>query len=195
MTRGIGSAYSEAMAKRTKKAKARVLSSRTVFSGPVFRITSDRVQEPSGIRVRRDTLRHPGSVVILAVDNSRPEPRVLLERQYRYCAGDYLWELPAGTRDPGEDELSAAKRELLEETGYTAQSWQLALKFFVSPGVTDETMAVYLAEGLRRGRARPEEDEVIRKRMVSMFDAIRMILNGKIRDAKTVAGILWLKQR
>lgn len=184
------------MAIKTKKQlKARVLSSKVVFRGPVFTVTSDRVVEPTGIRVRRDTVRHPGSVVILAVDKTRSQVRVLLERQFRYCAGDFLWELPAGTLDPEEDELSAAKRELLEETGYLAERWQLALKFFVSPGITNETMAVYLAEGLRGGKARPEADEVIRKRMVPMFDAVRMILRGKIRDGKTIAGILWLKQR
>ena len=182
------------MASKTKKAKARVLSSRVVFRGPIFQVTSDRVLEPTGIRVRRDTLRHPGSVVILAVDNSRSQPRVLLERQFRYSAGDFLWELPAGTLDPKEDELSAAKRELLEETGYSAECWQLAFKFFASPGVSNETMAVYLAERLRRGKADPEADEVIRKRLVSVFDAIRMIDRGKIRDGKTIAGILWLKQ-
>jgi ADP-ribose pyrophosphatase len=183
------------MAKTKKQPKVRVLKSRVVFRGRVFEVTSDVVMEPTGIRVRRDTVRHPGSVVILAVDSTGSQPRVLLERQFRYCAGDFLWELPAGTLDPGEDELSAAKRELLEETGYTAERWQFALKFFASPGITTETMAVYLAEGLRRGKAQPEADEVIRKRMFSVFDAVRMILRGKIRDGKTIAGILWLKQR
>lgn len=190
-----GTLYSVLMASKLKKQpKARVLSSRVIFRGPVFRVTSERVLEPTGIRVRRDTVRHPGSVVILAVDNTGPQPRILLERQYRYCAGDFLWELPAGTLDPGEDELSAAKRELLEETGYTAERWRLALKFFASPGITNESMAVYLAEGLRKGRASPEEDEVIRKRMFPMFALEQMVMTGKIRDGKTIAGVLWFQR-
>jgi ADP-ribose diphosphatase len=177
-------------AKRRKQ--ARVLSSREVFSGPVFRVTTDRIHEPGGVMVRRDVVRHPGSVVILAVDESRPEPRVLLEWQYRHPARSFLWELPAGRIDEGEGELGAAKRELLEETGYTASHWRLALKYYSSPGFVDETMAVYLARGLRQGRAQPEEDEVIRKRFFTVSDIIQRIANGKIRDGKTIAGVLWL---
>src|SRR5712692_9077178 len=105
---------------KPSRAAARVLSSREVYHGPVFWITSEQVLEPSGVRVRRDIVRHSGSVVILAVEESRSEPRVLLERQYRHTAEDYLWELPAGRIDKGESGLAAAKRELLEETGYTA---------------------------------------------------------------------------
>ena len=102
------------------KPKARLISSETVYDGPVFSVTTDHVQEPGGVETRRDVIHHTGSVVVLAVDDSRATPRVLLERQYRHAAGDYLWELPAGRIDPGEKELAAAKRELLEETGYTA---------------------------------------------------------------------------
>ena len=179
--------------RKAKKKKARALSSRVVFQGPVFKVTSDRVLEPSGVVVRRDTLRHPGSVVILAVDETRSQPRVLLERQYRYCAGEELWELPAGTIDRGENELTAAKRELQEETGYTADRWRRALKFFASPGITNETMAIYLAERLHLGKAQPEADEFIRKRMFLLSDAIHMILSNKIQDGKTIAGLLWLR--
>jgi len=177
---------------RSSHPKARVLSSRTVYRGPVFWVTTDQVQEPGGIRVRRDVVRHNGSVVILAVDQSRSGPRVLLERQYRHTATDYLWELPAGRIDPGEKPLPAAKRELLEETGYTAQRWRLILNFYATPGFVAETMLVYLATGLRRGTARPEPDEVIHKRLVPLATAVRMVLNGAIRDAKTISSILWL---
>src|ERR1039458_1982220 len=104
--------------------KARVISSRTVYRGPVFWVTTDDVQEPGGVRARRDVIHHTGSVVVLAVDESRSTPRVLLERQYRHAANGYLWELPAGRIDPGENALHAAKRELLEETGYTATDWR-----------------------------------------------------------------------
>ena len=182
-----------------KKAKVRLLSSRTVYRGPVFTITTDHVQEPGGIRVRRDLIHHSGSVVILAVDESGDQsgstPRVLLERQYRHAAGDYLWELPAGRIDPGEHELKAAKRELLEETGYTATHWRRILKFYASPGFMAETMSVFLATGLRAGIAQPEADEIIYKRLVPLPTAVRMVTSGTIRDGKTISGVLWLQHR
>ena len=172
--------------------KVRLISSKTVYDGPVFTVTTDHVQEPGGIEVRRDLIHHSGSVVVLAVDDSGATPRVLLERQYRHAASDYLWELPAGRIDPGEKELQAAKRELLEETGYTATKWRRILKFYASPGFVAETMSVFLATGLREGEAQPEEDEIIYKRMVPLPTAVRMVLSGTIRDAKTISSVLWL---
>lgn len=177
---------------RNKPGKARLVSSRTVYRGPVFWVTTDHVEEPGGVRARRDLIHHSGSVVVLAVDNSGATPRVLLERQYRHAAGDYLWELPAGRIDPGEQELKAAQRELLEETGFTAIRWKRILKFYASPGFVAETMAVYLATGLQAGEAQPEEDEIIYKRMVPLPTAVRMVLKGTIRDAKTISSLLWL---
>lgn len=175
-----------------KKSVARIVSSKVVYRGPVFWISTDQVQEPGGVKVRRDLVHHSGSVVVLAVDNSRSTSRVLLERQYRHAAQDYLWELPAGRIDPGEDELKAAQRELIEETGYRAARWRRILKFYASPGFVAETMAVYLATGLQRGVAEPEEDEIIIKRMVPLPSAVKMVLKGTIRDAKTISSVLWL---
>lgn len=175
-----------------KSSKARILSSRTVYRGPVFWVTTDHVAEPNGVRARRDIIHHSGSVVVLAVDDSATSPRVLLERQYRHAANAYLWELPAGRIDPGEQELKAAKRELLEETGYTAAKWRRILKFYASPGFVAETMAVYLATGLQRGKAQPEADEVIQMRMVPLKTAVAMVIGGTIRDAKTISSVLWL---
>ena len=172
--------------------KARLISSRTVYRGPAFWVTTDRVQEPGGISVRRDIIHHTGSVVILAVDDSGPTPHVLLERQYRHAAQDYLWELPAGRIDPGEKPLPAARRELLEETGYTAAHWRRILHFYASPGFVAETMSVFLATGLHTGQAKPEPDEIIHKRMVPLPAAIRMVMTGRIRDAKTISSVLWL---
>jgi ADP-ribose pyrophosphatase len=177
-----------------RRAKARVLASREVYRGPVFWVTSDEVIEPAGVRVRRDIVRHSGSVVILALDQKRSEPSVLLERQYRHAAEQFLWELPAGRIDPGESELTAAKRELLEETGYTALRWKRVLKFFATPGFVAETMSVYLALGLRQGKAQPEEDEAIQLRFLPINQAVKWALKGTIRDAKTIASILWLNQ-
>ncbi len=172
--------------------KERIISSRTVYQGPVFSVTTDDVQEPNGVRARRDVIHHSGSVVVLAVDDSSATPRVLLERQYRHAATDYLWELPAGRIDPGEHELKAAQRELLEETGYTASKWRRILKFYASPGFVAETMSVFLATGLRAGEAQPEEDEIIYKRMVPLPAAVRMVIRGTIRDGKTISSVLWL---
>jgi ADP-ribose pyrophosphatase len=184
------------MAKSSARKKAstkgvRVVSSRTVYRGPVFSVTTDHVQEPGGVTTRRDVIHHTGSVVVLAVDDSTATPRVLLERQYRHAASDYLWELPAGRIDPGEKELAAAKRELLEETGYTASKWNRILKFYASPGFVAETMSVFLATGLRAGEAQPEDDEIIYKRMVPLPIAVRMAVSGTIRDAKTISSVLW----
>jgi len=173
-------------------AKAKVISSRTMYRGPVFWITRDKVQEPGGVRAYRDIVHHTGSVVVLAVEDSRSSPRVLLERQYRHAAQDYLWELPAGRIDAGEKPLSAAKRELLEETGYTAAHWRRILYFYASPGFVAETMSVFLASRLRAGPAQPEADEMIQLRMVSLHTAVGMVLRGTIRDAKTISSVLWL---
>jgi len=177
------------------KTKARVLSSVEVYRGPAFWITTDRVLEPSGVRGRRDIVRHTGSVVILAVDETRAEPRVLLVRQYRHAAQQYLWELCAGRIDKGEKEVPAAKRELLEETGYTAVRWKRILNFYASPGFVAETMSIYLATGLRAGTAQPEEDEVIEIKFFSLSAAVRMVMTGRIHDGKTIAGVLWFNQK
>ena len=150
--------------------------------------------EPSGVRTRRDIVHHSGSVVILAIEDGGPETQVLLERQYRHAAQQMLWELPAGRIDDGENALAAAKRELLEETGYTASHWKCILRFYASPGFLAETMDIYSAQGLRRGKAQPEADEVIRVRMVPLSKAVGMVMRGAIRDAKTIAGVLWLSQ-
>ncbi len=178
--------------KKQSHPRARLISSRTVYRGPVFWVTTDDVQEPGGVRARRDIIHHTGSVVVLAVDESGSSARVLLERQYRHAANDYLWELPAGCIDPGEKPLPAAKRELLEETGYTATNWRRILNFYASPGFVAETMSVYMATGLQAGTAQPEDDEVIQMRLVPLSTALRMVLSGTIRDAKTISSVLWL---
>jgi ADP-ribose pyrophosphatase len=181
--------------KRSPKNKARVLSSRTVFRGPVFSVVSQQVAEPDGVRVRRDIVEHPGSIVVLAVDDTVKPPRVLLERQYRHAAGRRMWELPAGSLDPGENKLAAAKRELLEETGYTAGRWERAMFFYVSPGFLSESMQVFLARKLKKGKAQPEDDERITTRLVPLPQAVRMAMTGKIIDAKSIAPLLWVKQK
>jgi ADP-ribose pyrophosphatase len=181
--------------KSGSKALARVLSSKTVFRGRVFSVVSQQVEEPDGVQVRRDVVQHPGSIVVLAIDDSGKTPRVLLERQYRHAAQTRLWELPAGSLDHDEKPLPAAKRELLEETGYSASKWEKALYFYVSPGFLTESMYVYLARQLKKGKAQPEEDERIAIRFFTVKQALQMVMSGKIIDAKTVAALLWLDRK
>lgn len=178
----------------TKASSAKVLKSRVVYRGPVFHVTTEIVREPSGVTARRDVVRHTGSVVIMAVDDGSAEPRLLLVRQFRHAAGSELWELPAGRAEKGENLLAAGKRELLEETGVTARSWKRALFFYVSPGFLDETMTLFLARGLRQGQANPDEDEVIETRFFPLSEAVRMAISGRIKDAKTLTGVLWLNE-
>lgn len=180
---------------KASRPKARVISSREAYRGPVFWITTDDVLEPSGVRARRDVVRHSGSVVVLAAQESRGGLQVLLERQYRHAAGRFLYELPAGRIDPGEKELTAAKRELLEETGFRARKWRRVLRFWASPGFVAEAMSVYLATELIQGNAEPEEDEVIEIRFFPLKKAASMVMQGGIQDAKTIAGVLWLSQQ
>jgi ADP-ribose pyrophosphatase len=181
--------------KKLSRKSARIVSSKTAFTGRVFNVVSQRVKEPDGVLVLREIVQHHGSIVILALDETTHPPRLLLERQYRHAAGERLWELPAGSLESGEQKLAAAKRELKEETGYTANKWEKALFFYVSPGFLTESMAVFLARGLKKGEAQPEEDERIAVRFFPLPQAVQMALRGKIKDAKTLASILWLDRK
>jgi ADP-ribose diphosphatase len=181
-------------AKQSGRKELKVLSSKTVYDGKVFKVTSDKVKEPSGLVAQRDVIRHSGSIVVLAVEDRSGELQVLLEKQYRYAAKDYLWELPAGRIDDGEQALAAAKRELIEETGYRARKWKRAVFFYASPGFLDETMTIYLAQALTAGDAEPEDDELIDCKLVPLSQAIDWIFSGRIRDGKTITGMLWLAE-
>lgn len=184
--------------KKLKKAEApaadqaKVLQSDVTYQGPLFRVTKDRIVEPSGTESTRDVVRHNGSAVILAVDSSKSkkDPWIVMERQYRHAAHQYLWELPAGSLNPNEDPLLGAQRELEEETGYRAKKWKPLVEYFASPGFLAESMKVFLAEGLMPGEAAPEEDEQIEMRLVKLSEILRMIEKGGITDGKTLIAIL-----
>jgi ADP-ribose pyrophosphatase len=177
--------------------KGKTLSSKTVYQSRVFWVTADEVMEPGGVRAERDVIRHNGSVVILAVDaRSKPkDPGILLIRQYRHAAGKVLIELPAGRIEPGERLLPAAKRELIEETGYRAKRWSKLVSYYASPGFLSEAMNILLAEDLTLGEAAPEEDEKIELHMTPLSEVLRMIEAGKIEDGKTLIGVMLFASR
>jgi ADP-ribose pyrophosphatase len=179
--------------------RARTLSSKTVYQGKVFWVTSDEVIEPGDIRVRRDVVRHNGSVVILAIDDRKnpDDPEILLIRQYRHAAGQFLLEIPAGRIEPGEKLLPAAKRELLEETGYKARKWTRLVHYYASPGFVAEFMDILLAEDLVHapGEGTPDEDEHIEVHPTPLSEAVRLALTGKLHDGKSLIGILFYATR
>ncbi len=181
-----------AKTKGKPSAKVELISSKRVYRGPLFDVYTDQVREPEGVISRRDVVRHSGSVVILAVDASQNEsdPLIVIERQYRHAAGQYMWEIPAGRKEPEEAELPGAKRELLEETGYRARRWTKLLRIYVSPGFLSEWMQLYLAEDLTSGDSEPDEDEYIEHRMIPLSEALRWIESGKIFDGKSIVAIL-----
>lgn len=172
--------------------RAKVLSSELRYEGPLFRIYTEQVTEHAGQTQRRDIIRHNGSVIILAVDSSRSkrDPYIVLERQYRHAAGQYLYEVPAGKMEPGENRLRAAKRELLEETGYTAGKWTHLIRYFASPGFLGEWMQVFLAEDLIPGPSDPEDDEHIELLRVPLSELLRLMDRGQVQDGKTLVSVL-----
>jgi ADP-ribose diphosphatase len=177
---------------RKRRAKGtgrlRVLSSALLCRGRVFAVRRDRIVEPSGLEATREIIVHPGSVVVLPVLG---DGRIVLIRQFRYAARQYLWELVAGHKEPGEDPLQGARRELKEETGYTTRRIRKLFEIFPSPGFLGERMDIFLAEGLTKGKARPEDDEKISQQIVTLGETERWMRQGKIRDAKSIAGLLY----
>jgi ADP-ribose pyrophosphatase len=172
--------------------KAQLLSSVVVYQGPLFRVLHDKLIEPDGTHNERDVIRHNGSVVILAIDNSKSkkDPWIVIERQYRHAANQYLWELPAGKLEPGENALAGAQRELAEETGYSAKKWKPLVEYYASPGFLGESMKIFVAEGLLAGNAHPEADEHIEFRLVKLSEVLKMIEKGAILDGKTLTSVL-----
>ncbi len=166
----------------------KITSSREVYKCSLFRVTEDQAVDPkTGFEIKRSVVRHAGSAVMMAVDEKK---RILLVRQYRLPAEKYLWELPAGRLDPGEKPLQAAKRELIEETGYRARTWKKLASFFVSPGFVQERMTIFLATGLTAGRPLPWTTNASKPAGSPRKELAEMIRNGKIEDAKTIIGFM-----
>ncbi len=167
---------------------AQILHSEETYKGPVFGVRRDEVLEPGGLRTIREVITHPGSVVVLPV---LPDGRILLVRQYRHATRQYLWELVAGRIDAGESVRKAAARELIEETGYRAKRFRVFLDIFPTPGFLEERMYILLAEKLTAGEAQPEEDEKITAKAFKPAELERMTRQNVLRDAKSIAGLLY----
>lgn len=169
----------------------KLISSKELLKTSIFRVTQDHALDPAGFEIKRAIIQHPGSAVMMPVDE---KGRVLLVRQYRLPARSYLWELPAGRIDPGETPLKAAKRELIEETGYRAKKWTRLASFWASPGFLAEKMNLFLATELTAGESKPMEDERIEMRWFPAKELDAMIRDGKMHDGKTMIGFLTWKR-
>ena len=169
------------------------ISSQRIYTGKIITVDRDTVRFPDGSVGEMDMVRHPGAsaVVPFLTDVASDDPQILLLRQYRYAAGQYLYEVPAGRLDPGESPNDCAVRELREETGCAASSIEYLFTMFTTPGFTDERIHVFLATGLTRGATSHEVDEFMTVETVTLSHALRLIQEGEIKDAKTALAILF----
>lgn len=164
----------------------KLLSSREYFRNSLIVLTVDEIEDPAGFPLTRAIVHHPGSAVVLARDS---RGRILMVRQFRAPVRAYLWELPAGKIDEGETALQSARRELKEETGFTAARWKKLVGFWASPGFLAEKMNIFLAEGLKAGASEPAEDERIERRWFTVSELEAGIAAGRIVDGKTMIGL------
>ncbi len=164
-----------------------------VHTGRKIKVAVDTSVGPNGETIRRDMILHPGAVVILPVID---RDHICILKNFRFVIGETLWEIPAGTLEPGEPIREAAERELLEETGYTAKKWTYLDYLYASPGVMDEKLHLFVAEDLTPGPSRPEADEQLEPVTLAWADALNMALDGTIKDAKTITALLlWDRRR
>ena len=167
-------------------------SIRNVFTGRVLTLNLEQVRLPNGRVAELEIAHHPGGAAVVALDDDN---RVCLLRQFRHAAGGWLTELPAGKLDGGEPPLECAQRELAEEAGVTARQWDRLGECFSSPGVLTEVIHLFLARGLAPADAQPEEHEVFEASWVPFDEAVDLAARGQLRDAKTVVGLLWARER
>ncbi len=161
-------------------------SSNTIYKGRVYEVIRENITLPNQVKVDLDVIRHPGAAAIVAMSDKRD---IVMVRQYRHAIGDFIWEIPAGTLDHSESHLTCAKRELEEETGFSAQNWKKLGEIVPVPGYSDERIFLYLATELCEVGRHPEQDEYLSVHMISFDHAVNMIYKGDICDAKTISGI------
>ena len=166
---------------------AKVEQREVVRKGRVFDVMVEKVTLPNGNRLAMDIIRHPGASAIVAVDE---KDQVLMLEQYRYAAGGMLWEIPAGTLEEDEEPLNCARRELVEETGCGATDWLMLGTIVPVPGYSDEKIHIFLARDLKEDRQHLDPDEIIQVRRLPLHDVMQMIMDGEIKDAKTMAGLM-----
>lgn len=170
-----------------------IISSKVLLKNKLFSVVEEVAHDPSGFEIHRSIIRHPGSAVMMAVDE---QERILLVKQFRLPAESDLWELPAGRLDEGETPIEAAKRELEEETGYKAEKWSELISYWASPGYVAEKMNLFLAEHLTAGEQKPMEDERIEMRWFDKDEVGDWIHSGKIVDGKTIVGYyVWMERK
>lgn len=169
------------------------IDSERIYSGKIIKLDRDTVRFPDGSVGVMDMVRHPGAsaIVPFLTDAGAEDPQILLLRQYRYAAEQFLYEVPAGRLDPGESPHDCAVRELREETGCSASSVEFMFTMFTTPGFTDERIHVFLATGLTRGDTSHEADEFMTVETMTLSRALRLIQEGEIKDAKTALAILF----
>ncbi|HEY0970068.1 MAG TPA: NUDIX hydrolase [Gemmatimonadales bacterium] len=169
------------------------ISSRRVYTGRVISLDVDRVRFPDGSEGELEMVRHPGASAIVPFlsDPAGDDPQILMIRQYRYAAEGYLYEIPAGRLDDGEDPAGCAARELKEETGCTAERIERLFTMYTTPGFTDEKIHLFMAVGLSNGEAAREPDEFVEIVPMTLSHALELIERGEIQDAKTALGLLY----
>ena len=170
---------------------AKVNTRVTAYRGRVFQLVTENITLANGISLNIDVIRHPGAAAIIPFIRS---DTVLLIKQYRHAVGDYIWEIPAGTLDLGETPIACAKRELIEETGYSGNQWQKLGEITPVPGYSDERIFIFLSTGLVHAKQKLDEDEMLDVHEVKFNDAINMIYNGEIQDSKTICGLFLAKR-
>ena len=158
-----------------------------LYNGKIFDVVLEKVTLPNGAIKDREIVRHPGAAAMVPLLD---DGKVVLIRQYRHAVGEFLWEIPAGTLERGEEAIECARRELVEETGYEASSFDKLAEILPAPGYTDEHIHIFLATGLRSVKQKLEDDEVLEFQPMAFDTALEMITKGEIRDAKTIAGLL-----
>ncbi|MBX3331213.1 MAG: NUDIX hydrolase [Nitrospira sp.] len=159
---------------------------RNIYTGKVVTLNVDTVKLPNGVTVDLETIRHPGAAAVVPI---KDDGTVVLIRQFRHAAGGFIYEIPAGKLAPGEDPLNCAARELEEEVGYRASSFELLSSIFTAPGFADEVIHVYKATGLMKGRQQLDRDEVLEIVEMPLDHAIHLIQDGTVRDGKTIVGL------